>query len=287
MKLISSILFTISVLIAHAAEFNPNGTWQGVMIRKGTAIEAGTLFYAEFDGDAEFTSGTTREELYDSPYYSVKSINGDIENNDFHIRQVVELKSKKSSRNKWCRMSADLIYDETTGYLKGTYVSSDCRRVIGEIILYRSDFVMSKGDEMEVSHIWFDQFVKDYKDGLSAPEIRKIERSNFVFQPIFFDYDKSEIRSEHEDFLDRMIKIIKGHSDLRVRVTGHTDSDGSLVYNDSLSMRRADAIIAYFVRQGLTADRLKIVFKGEREPIDSNTTSEGKQRNRRVDFAFI
>ena len=52
-------------------------------------------------------------------------------------------------------------------------------------------------------------------------------------------------------------------------------------------MNRANAITAYFVRQGLKADRLVIDFKGERSPIDSNSNAKGKQRNRRVDFEFI
>jgi outer membrane protein OmpA-like peptidoglycan-associated protein len=84
-----------------------------------------------------------------------------------------------------------------------------------------------------------------------------------------------------------MIKVVKGHSDLRVKVTGHTDSDGSDQYNDTLSYNRAQAITNYFVKRGLSPDRLVIEFKGEHSPIDTNKNPEGKQRNRRVDFEFI
>jgi OOP family OmpA-OmpF porin len=287
MKLSLSILILIVSFSASSTDFNPTGTWQGVVIQKGTTIEKGVLFYAEFNLSDGYVSGFTREERYDSPNYSVKTLDGGLSPEQFSFKHVVEIKNKKTSRSKWCRFSADLSYDEKTGYLTGTYVSSDCRRVLGDIILYRSDFKLAKGDEAEVSQIWFNHFVRDYKDGLSAPEIRKIERDNFVFEPIFFDFDKSDIRDEHNDFLNGMIKIVKGHSDLRVEVTGHTDSDGTNLYNDSLSMRRADAITAYFVSKGLNADRLEIVFKGERQPADTNGTSQGKQRNRRVDFSFI
>ena len=287
MKLaITILIFTVS-FSALSIDFSPEGTWQGVLIQKGATIEKGILLYTEFRLSGEYVSGFTREERYDSPNYSVKTLDGALSGGQFSFKHVVEIKSKKTSSSKWCRFSADLHYDEKTGYLIGTYVSTDCRRVLGDIILYRSDFKLAKGDDVEASQIWFNHFVRDYKDGLSAPQIRKIERDNFVFEPIFFDYDKSEIRNEHNDFLDRMIKIIKGHTDLRVEVTGHTDSDGTNLYNDSLSMRRADAITAYFVRKGLSADCLEIVFKGEREPVSSNGTPKGKQRNRRVDFAFI
>lgn len=282
-----SLLFLILTIFASANEIPVEGTWQGILIQKGTNIDKGTIIYVEFKESDGIISGTTREERYDSPNYSVKSISGKIIDSKLTFKHIVELKSKKSSREKWCRISADLTYNEKTGYLSGNYISTDCRRVIGELILYRMDFEMSQEAEIESSQIWFKRFILDYKDGLSAPAIRKIERNNFVFEPIFFDFDKHDVRQEHNDFLDQMIKIVKGHSDLRVKVTGHTDSDGTNVYNDSLSMRRADAITKYFVHRGLSADRLEIDFKGESQPADTNGTREGKQRNRRVDFKFI
>jgi outer membrane protein OmpA-like peptidoglycan-associated protein len=184
-------------------------------------------------------------------------------------------------------MDGKLVYDEAKGYLKGDFVSSDCKRVMGTIILYKSDFILKEEEQHEVSQIWFPRFIKDYNEGLSAPLIREIERKNFVFVPVYFDYDQSEIRPEHFDFLNRMTHVIKGHSDLRVKIVGHTDADGSDAYNDELSKRRAAAIINYFVAKGIAEDRLEFDFKGERNPVSNNDTPEGKQLNRRVDFSFI
>jgi outer membrane protein OmpA-like peptidoglycan-associated protein len=84
-----------------------------------------------------------------------------------------------------------------------------------------------------------------------------------------------------------MARVVDGHSDLRIKVTGHTDGDGSDEYNINLSKRRAEAIVNYFASLGLSKDRIVIDFKGEKEPIDRNDTPEGKQHNRRVDFSFI
>ena len=83
------------------------------------------------------------------------------------------------------------------------------------------------------------------------------------------------------------MRVIEGHTDLRIKVTGNTDADGSDVYNLELSKKRAEALINFFVSKGLSRDRIEIEFKGESNPIDTNTTPEGKQRNRRVDFSFI
>ncbi|MCH2225827.1 MAG: OmpA family protein [Crocinitomicaceae bacterium] len=284
-----SLFFVFSLLFclgSHAQYPDFSGTWQGVMTRAGMPSEKGTLFYTEIIVSNNIVSGFTREEMYDSPYYSVKKIKGNA-SEILTFSQSVEIKSEKSSKIKWCKANFELSYNTETGYLTGNFTSTDCRRVIGDVILYRSDFSEISKSEFDISHLWFMQFLKDQKDGLNAPEIRKIERDNFVFEPIFFDFDKSEIRPEHSEFLTRMIKVIKGHSDLRVSVIGHTDSDGTHSYNDKLSERRAKAIIAYFKSFGVSEDRLEIEFKGERSPIDTNETSEGRQLNRRVDFKFI
>jgi outer membrane protein OmpA-like peptidoglycan-associated protein len=228
-----------------------------------------------------------REETYETEYFALKLIKGTQESGALSFDQIAITKNKKTSKIKWCRTKGTLEYNETTGYLTGEFKSDDCKRLMGKIILYRSDFKMSKEDESHLTHIWFSQFIKDYNAGLSAPAIRKIERDNFVFEPIFFDFDKADIRLEHNEFLDAMIKIVKGHTDLRVKVTGHTDAEGTNGYNVGLSKRRAEAIVQYFVDQGLSADRLEFEFHGETKPAASNETSEGRQRNRRVDFEFI
>jgi outer membrane protein OmpA-like peptidoglycan-associated protein len=84
-----------------------------------------------------------------------------------------------------------------------------------------------------------------------------------------------------------MIRMVKSHSDLRILITGHTDSDGSDAYNIELSKRRAAALVRFFEKNGLAKSRVEIDFKGEKEPVDRNDTDTGKQKNRRVDFRFI
>lgn len=285
MRVLKLILFTFLSQLVFAE--NLSGLWQGVMIPAGQKMENGTLLYIYINGNEGEVSGLMRDEQFESDYFAVKQSNFSLSTNQISFKQVVISKNKKSSSLKWCRMSGDLTYNTQTGYLTGNYSSIDCKRVSGTIILYKSDGKLEESDESPMSQIWFEPFMKDYKEGLSAPKIRDLERKNFKFEPVFFDYDKSEIRAEHHEFLDKMIKVVKGHSDLRVKVVGHTDSDGSDSYNDELSKRRAEAIVQYFVEHGLKADRLEFDFKGERNPASSNATSEGKQLNRRVDFSFI
>ena len=287
MRVILSLIISLFLIVQIQAQEKLNGNWLGVLQRAGQSLNGAAPFYLTIEGSETTFSGFTREEVYDTDDYAVKQIKGEIENNALKFQQTVISKSKRNPKIKWCRFDASLKYNATTGFLEGDFISNDCKRLIGTIKLYRATYAFAQGEKNEISQHWFTQIVKDLKEGLFAPEIRKKERENFKFEPVFFDFDKAEIRPEHFDFLTRLIKVVKGHSDLRVNVIGHTDADGTDTYNDGLSKRRAEVIINYFAQRGLNADRLEFDFKGEKQPIDSNNTPEGKQRNRRVDFKFI
>jgi outer membrane protein OmpA-like peptidoglycan-associated protein len=141
--------------------------------------------------------------------------------------------------------------------------------------------------EPESTHLWKHRFIQNYKKGYPAPEVMKIEQQNFKFQPIYFDHDESEIKPAFFEYLNRMARVLDGIHDLRVEITGHTDAVGTDQYNIGLSERRAKAIKDYFKEQGIDPGKLEIDFKGKRQPIDTNKTKEGKQKNRRVHFKFI
>lgn len=265
-----------------------DGVWKGSMFANGTSIESGKAIYMEIQNSKSASIvGKTRNEVYNTNDFAIKNLKGESKNSIFTFNETVVSKKATGSKTNWCRVQFSLTYNQKTGYLEGTYTSTECRNFSGKVVLYQEETPFPEETINPESHHWFDLLAKDLKKGLNAPKIRKLERENFAFTPIYFDYDKSEIKPEFTAFLDRLIKVIEGHSDLRVKVTGHTDSDGSDAYNDGLSQRRAQAIINYFVSKGLSADRLEFDFKGEKIPAASNSTPEGRQQNRRVDFQFI
>jgi outer membrane protein OmpA-like peptidoglycan-associated protein len=257
------------------------------MIKDGSTNDQAMILYAQFEINNEVVSGRTRNEIVNTDLFAVKKIKGSAKDKSISFSEFVIEKKKNSTKSNWCNINADLFYDDSTGYLKGRFTSSDCKRNNGTIILYRINASLTATSDSPMSHSWYKKFQSDLKKGYSAPEIREKERKNFSFQPIYFDYDKADIRPEYFSFLKKMARVVDGHSDLRIKVTGHTDGDGSDAYNIELSKRRAEAIVNHFVSLGLSKDRIVIDFKGEKEPIDNNTTPEGKQKNRRVDFTFI
>ena len=283
-------LFLIIILLNVFSTFSQvdfKGIWQGIIIKDGQKTEQGNILFLNLTLSGKTVEGKSREEYYSTDFYAIKKIKGEFTDNQLKFKQMMIEKKKSNSKTTWCLFEANLKYNDSTGYLEGRYQSSDCRQNSGKIILYRSTAQFSNDDKTILNQSWIDVFKNDLKIGLNAPEIRMKERSEFVFEPIYFDVDQAIIKPEYESFLLKMIRIVNGHSDLRVQITGHTDSDGSDLYNEDLSRRRSQAIIDFFVAHGIKVDKLNIEFKGEKNPIDSNKTPEGKKHNRRVDFEFI
>lgn len=87
------------------------------------------------------------------------------------------------------------------------------------------------------------------------------------------------------EILDQAVEVLNRYPNVRVEVGGHTDAIGSDAYNQTLSERRARVVFDYLTSRGITADRLAgPVGYGEGRPIDTNDTSEGRQRNRRTEL---
>ncbi len=103
----------------------------------------------------------------------------------------------------------------------------------------------------------------------------------------FFDFDKSVLKPEGKAKLDDLVGKIKGINLEVIIAVGHTDSVGTDAYNQKLSVRRAEAVKAYLVSKGIEKNRVYTEGKGEKQPVASNKTSEGRAKNRRVEVEVV
>ncbi len=111
--------------------------------------------------------------------------------------------------------------------------------------------------------------------------------TKIVLKNIFFDYNKSTLRSESYPELERLKKLLEAYPEMRIEIGGHTDNRGSLKYNTDLSQARAKAVVDYLVSVGISASRLEFKGYAYLQPIDTNDTDEGRQNNRRVEFKVL
>jgi outer membrane protein OmpA-like peptidoglycan-associated protein len=105
-------------------------------------------------------------------------------------------------------------------------------------------------------------------------------------QTIFFATAKAQIMSKSYPLLDEVAQALKAHPTMRVRIEGHTDARGNRLANVQLSQARASAVLTYLVGHGIAADRLEAKGFGPDQPIETNKTAAGREKNRRVDFVI-
>ena len=108
-----------------------------------------------------------------------------------------------------------------------------------------------------------------------------------VIQGIEFDQNKATIRASSSTTLDKSAGVLAEYPSLRVLITGHTDNTGIRERNVQLSKDRAESVKAYMVGKGIDSTRIETKGAGPDEPIDSNVTAVGRQRNRRIEFKLI
>lgn len=105
-----------------------------------------------------------------------------------------------------------------------------------------------------------------------------------VIHGIQFDFDSSNIRADSTAYLDALYDGLQSSKANKVSVIGHTSSEGSDAYNESLSLRRAKAVTAAIIARGFAAGRLSAQGRGEQQPIADNKSETGRSLNRRVEI---
>ncbi len=103
-------------------------------------------------------------------------------------------------------------------------------------------------------------------------------------QKIFFDTNKATIQPRSFGLLDEIASVLRGRATMTVRIEGHTDSRGTRPHNVKLSQERADAVRQHLVGLGLEPGRMEARGYGPDQPIETNKTASGRERNRRVEF---
>ena len=104
---------------------------------------------------------------------------------------------------------------------------------------------------------------------------------------VLFDFDKAVIKPEGKSKLDDISNKVRGINLEVVIAIGHADSIGSDVYNQRLSVRRAESVKAYLVSKGIEPNRVYTEGKGEKQPVADNKTRDGRAKNRRVELEVI
>jgi len=128
----------------------------------------------------------------------------------------------------------------------------------------------------------------DRGEGERSIRLERIEQGRtIVMDSIYFEIDRAYLKKESLDVLDRVVAILKKNPSMKIEVRGHTDSTGEKAHNQRLSERRADAVVEYMIKNGISPERLAAVGFGAEKQIASNASEEGRKKNRRTEFYIL
>jgi peptidoglycan-associated lipoprotein len=105
-------------------------------------------------------------------------------------------------------------------------------------------------------------------------------------RPIYFDYDRSAIRSDAGATMKANADWLKSHPDEKIRIEGNCDERGTKEYNVALGQRRATTAKKYLMDLGIASNRISLLSYGKEKPVCTTSTEECWQKNRRDDFAI-
>lgn len=124
--------------------------------------------------------------------------------------------------------------------------------------------------------------------GPNTDSIAAANRARETLQAVvYFDFDRSELKSEESAKLDAKLPILRTNPQIRIRIEGNADERGSDEYNQALGMRRAQAAKKYLTDRGIDAGRIDIASYGEERPVCQEHDESCWSRNRRDEFVIV
>jgi len=126
---------------------------------------------------------------------------------------------------------------------------------------------------------------------LATPENAPIEGSRPTklrpipeMLPIYFDFDKYNLRADQVERAQKDLEYAKSHPDVKIQVEGNCDERGTIEYNFHLGENRGRTMMEYFIKNGIAPERLRVDSKGEENPVDQAHNEEAWAKNRRDEF---
>jgi outer membrane protein OmpA-like peptidoglycan-associated protein len=193
--------------------------------------------------------------------------------------------------------NGDVLQDFVTGndgkFLFRVYENEDYK-LVGETdgyIVKRQNYT-TRGKAVDPATL------KDLVTNITLDTILVLEKKalnvHYVLENIYYDFDKWDIRPDAAVELDKLVQLLSDNPDIsKIELSSHTDSVGTVEYNQELSQRRAESAVNYLIQSGISPERLIAKGYGELRPIARNTNPDGsdneagRQKNRRTEFEII
>ncbi len=134
--------------------------------------------------------------------------------------------------------------------------------------------------------------IRERKEAFTTAVKRAIESTEETdkvlrLEHVNFETGSARLTANSRYELDNLVSVLDDYENMTIEVAGHTDATGDPEMNMELSDSRAQAVYNYLTGKGISGERLVAVGYGQTQPIDSNETEEGRQKNRRTEFKIL
>jgi len=119
-----------------------------------------------------------------------------------------------------------------------------------------------------------------------APTVTDEDLFNQNIKDVYFDYDKSDVRSDQQSSVQADAQFLQQHANFNVTIEGHCDERGSTEYNIALGDKRASAVKNALTADGISASRIKTISYGKEKPFCTESNEACWQQNRRAHFVY-
>ena len=202
----------------------------------------------------------------------------------FFEPQVVNPREKPLTDTKeWMEVSGEFIAEGGEEFLSlGNFFPFNKSKIIPT----RDDKTPLQGAYYyidDVSVICIDQNPLKPDTTKDIPAIGEV----ILLENIYFAVDKSDVLQQSYNELVKLKEMLEQNPDMAIELRGHTDTQGTVEHNQRLSENRAKAVVEHLVAMGIKRERLSWKGFGKSEPVADNSTVEGRQKNRRVEYKVI
>lgn len=201
---------------------------------------------------------------------------------NYQVNNDVEFKSWDNSKNNFAHISLWRQKERLRVYLNGEKIW-DLPKAFKMDSKYNAITMAAQSSYRESDYF----LVSNIRLAIGAADTRNklITEGKFVTSGILFDVNKDDIKPESFGTLKSIANVLTENADVKVKIIGHTDSDGDDKKNLELSKKRAEAVKASLMKDfGIDESRMQTDGKGESQPVDKNDSPMGKANNRRVEF---
>lgn len=135
-----------------------------------------------------------------------------------------------------------------------------------------------------------DKQAREIEQALPGAEVERVGEGiklTLGENAVRFNTNKSSLTTTAQANLNKLVPVFKSYENTNIVIYGYTDSTGSAAYNKTLSEKRANAVKSYLANKGLNNARFEAKGLGINDPIATNETVEGRNKNRRVEFAIV